>query len=888
MKNLKRALGLAMTGVMLLGMMVTGAGASNFTDADQIRNTQAVAITSGLGLFVGSDGKFMPKDTVTRAQMATIVVKMLYGSEINADAYKGVNKFSDVADFESGWAEGYINLCADRGIVGGYGDGTFRPGQTVTTAEAATMIINALKVDAGEGTWPLTVMAKAEEMKLFADLATKPETNEGLTRDELAGIVLNGLQYSPEGVSGYVVNGVTYDDYFTAWIAAGQDPSKISVATKDTLATKVFGMKTAEGFVTENRNTGAEATVIGGEHYDIDTGLDMIGRWVKVYFKETYEDRDEPGLTYAVVDETRVVSVEQDIDNRKDYRAAFGTKDIPQAKSVLYIASDFVSDPQITAVDGYAAGGENYSAPAGTYVIYDGEIIAYRAPVEVYAAKVTKVDATAGKENIKPTGALTLPNNENEDVVVEYKGIAKDDYVTYIKAGGMYVLTKMDTVSGQVSSINTNPDNGRFVLTVNDKQYEYFGAKAENVTISDLTIVDSAKGFDPDTFNFNNNYTLYLSGGKLVAISAAASQTDVSGMVYVSHVYEVEKSDSYGKPTVYTYAQGADMNGKEVNILINVTVSGQSVLKDASKVLAEDATGFYSFQKNTEKDAAKYGIMTAEAAKTEYGKTNSGNAGPIYTEMTQSAESLNSKTKYVYTQNGPAYLTENTKFIMISEENGSQMEIGMSIGSITYNMKAPAQVLLSKNAAGNTLLEVMVIVSDPAQVLSEDIIYVSDSQLNYVAKNANGYVYEVYNAKTGKVMEMTMDSANAFAESGEGFYAYSYNENEKLHELGQKFEDAAVSGAYSDQTFVSWYNGMLATTDIDHVSTTEATVVIDTRSKEEMDASEIGTIADMEDIVFLTGGEEVHTVVLDVLVDVETEKVIAVFVTDVIAPVEEA
>ena len=72
MRNLKRALSLALASVMLLGMMVVGSSAS-FVDESKIVNKEAVAITSGLGLFAGTtDGKFDPQGTVTRAQMAQI------------------------------------------------------------------------------------------------------------------------------------------------------------------------------------------------------------------------------------------------------------------------------------------------------------------------------------------------------------------------------------------------------------------------------------------------------------------------------------------------------------------------------------------------------------------------------------------------------------------------------------------------------------------------------------------------------------------------------------------------------------------------------------------------------------------------------------------------
>lgn len=204
---MKRFFCWVVTAAMLLSVSVVPAGAVSFTDADEIVYTEAVETTAQMGLFSGSDGKFLPKATVTRAQMATIIVKMLFGADVNADPFKGEGKFSDVADFEGGWAEGYVNLCAQTGVVSGYGDGTFRPGKAVTAAEAVTMIINALEINAGEGSWPDTVMTKAEEMQLFGIIDPAPEAGTVLIRDQLAVVVLAGVGFEPEGKKGTIVDG---------------------------------------------------------------------------------------------------------------------------------------------------------------------------------------------------------------------------------------------------------------------------------------------------------------------------------------------------------------------------------------------------------------------------------------------------------------------------------------------------------------------------------------------------------------------------------------------------------------------------------------------------------------------------------------------------------
>jgi len=136
----------------------------------EIGHVEAVNRAAEPGLFVGSGGKFMPKGSVTRTQMATVIVKLLHGSDYNANPHKNMGKFPDTAAFEGGWADGYIDLCVQDGVVGGYGDGTFRLGKQVNAAEAVTMILNAFKINAGEGSWPDTVMNKGTELGFFAEL----------------------------------------------------------------------------------------------------------------------------------------------------------------------------------------------------------------------------------------------------------------------------------------------------------------------------------------------------------------------------------------------------------------------------------------------------------------------------------------------------------------------------------------------------------------------------------------------------------------------------------------------------------------------------------------------------------------------------------------------
>ena len=54
------------------------------------------------------------------------------------------------SDIAGHWAESVITQWQSKGLIQGYEDGTFKPGNTITRAEAAVMIANAARLSANE------------------------------------------------------------------------------------------------------------------------------------------------------------------------------------------------------------------------------------------------------------------------------------------------------------------------------------------------------------------------------------------------------------------------------------------------------------------------------------------------------------------------------------------------------------------------------------------------------------------------------------------------------------------------------------------------------------------------------------------------------------------
>jgi hypothetical protein len=120
------------------------------------------------------DGLFYPDANLTRAQFCTIVVKAMRApaASVNGTASQDVKKsgFPDLKGY--GWADGYISYAVDKGVVTGYPDGGFKPGNNVTMNELITMTLRAAGYDDASlgGVWPENYVAKAGDIGALAGL----------------------------------------------------------------------------------------------------------------------------------------------------------------------------------------------------------------------------------------------------------------------------------------------------------------------------------------------------------------------------------------------------------------------------------------------------------------------------------------------------------------------------------------------------------------------------------------------------------------------------------------------------------------------------------------------------------------------------------------------
>jgi PKD repeat protein len=99
-----------------------------------------------------SDGDLAPDREVTRAELLKMVME---ATDVNKYGHSYEGYFSDVLNTD--WHYAYIEIAAQMGIANGYGDGSFRPNNSVNRAEAMKIILEGFAIDAESyesGTFP--------------------------------------------------------------------------------------------------------------------------------------------------------------------------------------------------------------------------------------------------------------------------------------------------------------------------------------------------------------------------------------------------------------------------------------------------------------------------------------------------------------------------------------------------------------------------------------------------------------------------------------------------------------------------------------------------------------------------------------------------------------
>jgi hypothetical protein len=180
---------LAPTSLLLVAFSIAGiAMAATFTDISDHKYETAIEYIADLEIVEGySDGTYDPDSKINRAELMKIILE--------ANDVDTSDELSDCfPDVEDDWYAKYVCEGKELGIVGGYPDGTFLPGNNVNFVEALKIIELGYGAEIEEGTpWYEGYVDEAEEKELIPYDIYSYETE--ITRGQMADIITRQLTY---------------------------------------------------------------------------------------------------------------------------------------------------------------------------------------------------------------------------------------------------------------------------------------------------------------------------------------------------------------------------------------------------------------------------------------------------------------------------------------------------------------------------------------------------------------------------------------------------------------------------------------------------------------------------------------------------------------------
>ena len=634
MTNIKRVLSLALAAVMLMGMMVIGAGAANveYTDAESIENAEAVELLTALDVLGGyPDGSFKPEGTLTRAEAAAVICRIMLGADVAESLSAGTAPFADVK--ATNWAAGYIAYLKNLGVVSGIGNNKFNPQGTVTVGEFAKMLLGAAGID-GQFTgsqWLINVSVAAQNADI---LSSKDVVTADATRDAVAGYTMNALFYTEDGqVDGYYFNVEGYKDI----VFASRSEAMIfaAVTSNDSL--------TADKLVEHKDTTGSLAAEVFSVTKD-SNAEDAFGRPAVEYIQNKGKTSEKSLLVSpkeAVATYTTGVSA-------NDLYKLLGSK------ATIKAAGSSVTTTSVDADKVYinnAKSGTDVNVAANTQVLGGNGIVTeiYKTStaneyivvqIQPTLAKVTAVSNTAATKTEGAYTTYTIAGNgykvyttvvdaDNDKNEITIDGtIAKNDYVLIYGNADMAYVTSATLVEGKLTGYSSKTGYTIGGTAYNKSNVAVNGAAADTT----LNAYNQTATYALDTYgNVIGSVTVTTPTNYVFVLSATVAQYLNTSTNKVENVVEATVITSEGAlSTIRVDAENAtDLDKTTENNQVTglftytvnndneyvLTIAGADVSKAVTTVEKNEvelATGLYA------NSATKFFVATKDEKGEKY------------------------------------------------------------------------------------------------------------------------------------------------------------------------------------------------------------------------------------------------------------------------------
>jgi hypothetical protein len=472
---------------------------------------------------------------------------MLLGTNAADQLTTATAPFSDVP--ASKWSAGAIAYCAERDILAGTGDGTFKPEGTLTGYAFAKMLLIALGYDptaegyTGPG-WALNVAGDAVDANI--DITGLIMSNN-LTREQAAQMAYKTLKADIVDYPYTTGVNVTTTDGTTINVGASRPQAKYNYDTN---------------YISNSDNDATGSSTL---------------QFVEKYFPklklktDATDSFNRPGeqWTNNATNEKLAIALETPV---KTYTAATKAATVASDLSVYKLAGNNITNTDLTVAasvnDVYAFGADTAVAttiPVGSSVAsYVANLTAAGKLVEVYANNNNVVEAiVAIQYTVGEVTSVTTNNTQTNYVIngtryIDYVDanasdtisiasgatVAKGDIVTYVDVNGKAYVYPTTQVTGAQSSQDTGNKQitvGGTVYPVGESVWKN-SAKNSHVSTTDFENSTAEAIYYIDQFGYvvkstsvaSNDYAYVLATYGSISNALGGSTPSVSARVVLS------------------------------------------------------------------------------------------------------------------------------------------------------------------------------------------------------------------------------------------------------------------------------------------------------------------------------------------------------------------
>ncbi len=901
MRNLKKVLSLSLALVMLLGMMVVGAGAATnldvYADKANINKDylEAVDLLTGLQILEGDDGGFRPTDTLTREQAAKLVAYVSLGRDAAESLSVSSAPFTDVA--ATRWSAGYIAYCANIGVINGVGDGSFRPTDEVTGYQFAKMLLCVIGYGQNKeyvgANWALNVSRDGVTTGLFQRLDTVGNT--AATREEAAQLAFNAM----------TMQMVTYSTLYGTYSAYENSALGNSTTLLGTKLRKVFNVVAVPydnelGFGYRYWKYVNKAGAITDEYMtdnilgEITSGT--VGAMYKNYSWQTVTNTNGQSVEYLDLVENGVSVDNLTLGKRADGKTTSGSTTLLNVKKGAHSAMRNSTAPAVSYNGQVLYVVDSAQNEHSAQVVGDGAADKL-VVVTTYLAEVTNVTAATASANRQVTVKVYVPNAANTITKsFETDNYAKGDYIMVTPSG-----TQLDKLT---SAANATAVAGAFGDIVDSVACEvvkgtvsaYYAVANNSTGLSNAGsvgvegkkrsyngIFHTGKRFAPPNTQvalgqdiaeegytlLNATYAFYLDAlGNVAGVKVV--EDSIGNFAYILDVGQdifgrkntVKALLSDGTVGVYTVSNNSGKNYNDTNTAGGFVDATDGIYDDGvdSNNLSTVGIGrIYAYSLNgttiTLTALPKVGLASNSTASGKYANpVNSDGRSTLLGKITGFTKGYSTLTYTSGATNAGnvAYATDETVFFYIDTKGTVTRYVGKNNApSVTGTSVVNSEVSIATEKVGTTTYATMVVIENTPNVVASDYLYITKNAYFGTGTDLNGKTVYYYEAILNGVSVNIAATNSSLSKTG--VHTYSLKAND--------FTGGNVDGyTITNGVYTLGTAGVKTVTGTVYVKSNEDAIVLNNRMDMITNGATIYSLADKATVDRLNVGDEVEIV----------------------------